>query len=143
MNRLVLASSMAVLALGAGALTLDTRTVSASVQDSTSTFQQQHSFGTIVRGSTVCVGPLSPTTAPDGSTPGVQIFGFTNGQPSLTWQVFSVSSQSPPMLVFETTARFVDATIPPSGNFLFHACVVKNAQSPQDYDLSLNSFPVE
>jgi len=113
------------------------------VRDSTSTLQQQHSFGTIARGSTICVGPLSPTAAPDGSVPGVQIFGFTNGQPSLTWQVFSVSSQSAPALVFQVTARSVDATIPPSGNLLFHACVVKNAQSTQDYDLTLNSFPVE
>jgi hypothetical protein len=148
-NRPVLASSMVILALGAGALTLNgpTLTASGSTQDTTSTLtstlQQQHSFGTIARGSTVCVGPLSPTAAPDGTTPGVQIFGFTNGEPSLTWQVFSVSSQSAPVLVFQTTARFVDATIPPSGNFLFQACVVKSAQSPQDYDLTLNSFPVE
>ena len=121
MNRLVLALSMVILAFGIGAPTLDARTVSGSVQDSTSTLRQQHSFGTIVRGSTVCVGPLSPTTAPDGS----------------------VSSQSAPTLVFQTTARFVDTTIPPSGNFLFHACVVKSAQAAQDYDLTLNSFPVE
>ena len=143
MNRLVLALSLVVLAFGMGVPTLDARTVSGSVQDSASTLRQQHSFGTIVRGSTVCVGPLSPTVAPDGTTPGVQISGFTNGQPNLTWQVFSVSSQSAPTLVFQTTARFVDRTIPPSGNFLFHACVVKDAQAAQDYDLTLNSFPVE
>jgi len=141
MKRQVLASAMAVLALGAGSLTLDGRTDAASVQ--ATTLQQQHSFGTIARGSTVCVGPLSPGTAPDGTRPGVQIFGFTNAQPSLTWQVFSVSSQSAPTLVFQTTARSVDQTIPPSGNLLFHACVVKNAQASQDYDLTLNSFPVE
>jgi hypothetical protein len=154
MNRLVLASATAILALGAGALVLDHPAVSASTRPSASTLQQpstlqqastlqQRSFGTIARGSTVCVGPLSPTTDPNGNTPGVQIFGFTNAQPSLTWQVFEVSSQSAPVLVFQTTARSVDQTIPPDGNFLFHACVVKNAQTSQDYDLTLNSFPVE
>jgi hypothetical protein len=145
MKRLVVASSMAVLALVAGALTLNTSTVSASSQTSLQTTLVQHrSFGTIARGSTVCVGPLSPGIPPGGTTaPGVQIFGFTNGEPSLTWQVFRVSSQSAPFLVFQTTARFVDATIPPEGGFLYHACVVKSAQSAQDYDLVLNSFPVE
>jgi hypothetical protein len=148
MKRLVVTSSMAVLALVSGAFTLNTSTVSASSSTSTQTslqaaLVQQHSFGTIARGSTVCVGPLSPGVTPDGSTPGVQIAGFTNGSSSLTWQVFKVSSQSAPVLVFQTTARFVDQTIPPDGNFLFHACVVKSAQPAQDYDLVLNSFPVE
>jgi hypothetical protein len=144
MKRLLAASSMAVLALVAGASTLNTSAVSASSQTSLQTaLVQQHSFGTIARGSTVCVGPLSPGVAPDGSTPGVQIAGFTNGSSSLTWQVFRVSSQSAPVLVFQTTARVVDQTIPPDGNFLFHACVVKSAQAAQDYDLVLNSFPVE
>jgi hypothetical protein len=141
MNRLVLAC---VAAAGVSALSLGGSVVPAAAQATTSTtVQQQHSFGTVARGSTVCVGPLSPTTAPDGTTPGVQIAGFTNGQPSLTWQVFSVSSQSAPALVFETTARTVDHTVPPAGNFLFQACVVKSAQAAQDYDLTLNSFPVE
>jgi hypothetical protein len=101
------------------------------------TVQQERSFGTIAAGSTVCVGPLAPSTAD-----GVQIFGFTNANASLTWQVFSVSSQTAPALVFQTTARSVSQSIKPSGNLLFQACVVKKSGTPQDYDLSLNSQPV-
>lgn len=103
------------------------------------TVQQQHSFGTIAKGSTVCTGPLSPGTG----SPGVQIFGFTNASTAMTWQVLAVSSQSAPVVVFQTTARSVDQTIPPSGNFLFEACVVKDARSAQDFDLTLNSSPIE
>src|SRR5689334_15228062 len=144
MKRLAVTSSMAILALVAGASTLNTSTATASSQSSLqAALVQHHSFGTTARGSTVCVGPLSPGVAPDGSTPGVQIAGFTNAASSLTWQVFKVSSQSAPVLVFQTTARSVDQTIPPDGNFLFHACVVKSAGTAQDYDLTLNSFPVE
>ena len=103
------------------------------------TVLQQRSFGEITRGSTVCVGPLAPS-----SSSGVQIFGFTNTNRNLTWQVFSVSSQNAPTLVFETTALSVDQTIPPQGNLLFHACVVKSSGNrAQDYDISLNSSPVE
>jgi hypothetical protein len=142
MNRLM-ASSIAVLTLGAGALVLHGGSASAVDQVSASTLQQHRSFGTIARGSTVCVGPLSPGQNPAGDTPGVQIFGHVSGSTNVTWQVFQVSSQSAPLLVFQTTATFVDKTIPPNGSFLFHACVVKSAQSAQDYDLSLNSFPVE
>lgn len=135
--RPLVSTGLALLTLGAGALAADNPSLAPSA------LVQQHSFGTIANGSTVCVGPLPPGTDPSGQRPGVQIFGFTNGQPSLTWQVFSVSSQSAPTLVFQTTARFVDHTVPPSGNLLFHACVVKRAQATQDYDLTLNSFPVE
>ena len=110
---------------------------------SAQTFIQHHAFGTITRGSTVCVGPLSPTTDPNGNRPGVQIAGFTNGASALTWQLFTVSSQSAPALVFSETARFVDHTEPPQGNFLFHACVVKRAGTAQDFDLTLNSQPLE
>jgi len=105
---------------------------------SAQTVDQQRAFGTITRGSTVCVGPLSPS-----SSAGVQIFGFINDPSALTWQVFAVSSQSAPRLVFTTTATFVDHTVPPNDNFLFHACVVKRAGTAQDFDLSLNSFTVE
>jgi hypothetical protein len=41
-------------------------------------------------------------------------------------------------LVFETTARSVNEVIPPRGNLLYHACVVK-AGAAQAYDLVLNS----
>lgn len=103
------------------------------------TVQSQSAFGTIARGTTVCVGNLVPTTAD-----GVQIAGFTNGSTSLTWQVLTVSANSAPAVVFETTARFVDHTVPPvSGNFLYQACVVKNANSAQDFNLTLNSQPIE
>ncbi len=109
-----------------------------SVNAQTNTIVQHRSFGTIARGSTVCVGPLSPSDAG-----GVQIFGFTNSSRALTWQVFSGSSQSAPVLVFQTTATFVDHTVPPEGNLLYHACVVKSAGAPQDYDLVLNSQTLE
>jgi len=99
--------------------------------------EQKRAFGTITTGSTVCVGPLSP----DGAA-GVQIFGFTNAQPNLTWQVLTVSSQSAPTVVFQTTARSVSHTQPPSGNLQFEACVVKSANAAQDFDLTLNSSPV-
>lgn len=99
--------------------------------------QQQRSFGTIAASSTVCVGPLAPSSAD-----GVQIFGFTNADSSLTWQVFSVSAQTAPTLVFQTTARSVSQSVKPSGNLLFQACVVKKPGTAQDYDLSLNSQPV-
>ena len=103
------------------------------------TVLQQRAFGTITRGSTVCVGPLSPS-----DTQGVQIFGSTNADRNLTWQVFRGNANSAPVLVFEQTARFVDQTIPPEGGFLYHACVVKDSGSRgQDFDLQLNSSPIE
>ena len=108
----------------------------ASAQTITS-IDQKRAFGTIVRGATTCVGPLSPSSAE-----GVQISGFTNGNADLTWQVFSVSSQSAPVLVFSTTARTVSQTVPPSGNMLFHACVVKSNPGSEDFDLILNSQPL-
>ncbi|GGQ74309.1 hypothetical protein [Couchioplanes azureus] len=139
-SRRVLAWSTAVLTVAAGALTGSVAPASARLD---ATLISHHSFGTIARGGTVCVGPLSPTADPTGGTPGVQISGFTNGSSNLTWQVFSGSSQSAPTRVFQTSARFVDHTVPPEGNLLYHACVVKSSGSTQDYDLTLNSFPVE
>jgi hypothetical protein len=91
----------------------------------------KHGFGT-VRG-TACVGPISPS-----SSDGVQIIGSTTGRP-LTWRVYSVSSETADALVFETTARSVNEVIPPEGNLLYHACVVKSAGAAQAYDLVLNS----
>lgn len=83
------------------------------------------------------MGPLSPS-----DTQGVQIFGFTNASGTLTWQVLTVSSQSAPTVVFQTTARSVDHVQPPSGNLMFEACVVKTTTTAQDFDLTLNSQPV-
>jgi len=91
----------------------------------------KHGFGT-VRG-TACVGPVAPS-----SSEGVQIIGSTTGTQRLTWQVYSVSSQTADALVFETTARSVNAVIPPEGNLLYHACVVKTGAA-QAYDLVLNT----
>jgi hypothetical protein len=108
-----------------------------SVAEAQTAVQQEHASGTITVGSTVCVGPLAPS-----STAGVQIFGFTNATRALTWQVFQESSQSAPVLVFETTARSVDQTIPPTAGFLYRACVVKTAGGAEDFDLTLNSAPV-
>ncbi len=91
----------------------------------------KHGFGT-VRG-TACVGPISPS-----SSDGVQIVGSTTGTQRLTWQVYSVSSQTADTLVFSTTARSVNAVVPPEANLLYHACVVKTGAA-QAYDLVLNS----
>jgi hypothetical protein len=131
-KRLFLGVGLAGAALGIGAVVLPLGVANADVVN------QKRAFGTIARVSTVCVGPLSPTSAQ-----GVQLFGFTNGATDLTWQVLTVSSQSAPTVVFSTTARSVDHTVPPSGNLLFEACVVKNANAAQDFDLTLNSAPVE
>jgi len=92
----------------------------------------KHGFGT-VRG-TACVGPISPS-----SSDGVQIVGSTTGTRSLKWQVYSGSSETADALVFATTARSVNEVIPPEGNLLYHACVVKAAGAAQAYDLVLNS----
>jgi hypothetical protein len=99
-------------------------------------FQQKRAFGTIARGSTVCIGPIAPTDAT-----GVQLFGFTNDASALTWQILTVSSQSAPTVIFETTARSVDHVELPQGNLLFEACVVKRAGGAQDFDFDLNSPP--
>jgi hypothetical protein len=131
--------SVSMLALAGMVLTGSTTI--ASAQDTT--LIQKNAFGTITRGSTVCVGPLEPRVNPSGETPGVQIAGFTQGPGSLTWQLFTRSSQSADALVFSTTALSVDHTQPPSGNFLFLACVVKSSGSAQDFSLQLNSYPVE
>ena len=98
---------------------------------------QKRSFGTIAKGSTVCVGPLAPSTAD-----GVQLFAFTNGTTALTWQVLTTSSQTAPTVVFQTTGLSASTVVPPSGNLLFEACVVKAANAAQDFDLTLNSAPV-
>jgi hypothetical protein len=129
MKKLITAAAISgvAVALGGGAL----------ASAGATTVQQQHSSGTIATGSTVCVGPLAPSSAD-----GVQIFGFTNANASLTWQVFSVSSQTAPTLVFSTTARSVSQAIKPVGNLLYQACVVKRSGAAQDYDLTLNSQPL-
>lgn len=98
---------------------------------------QKRAFGTIAKGSTVCVGPLSPSTSE-----GVQLFAFTNGFTNLTWQVLTVSSQSAPTVVFQSTGLSASTVVPPSGNLMFEACVVKAANAAQDFDLTLNSAPV-
>jgi hypothetical protein len=131
MKKAIIGAAFAVSIAGAAALFVPGGVANAA------TVIQQRSFGTISSGTTACVGPLSPST-----TEGVQIFGFTNGATNLTWQVFSVSSQNAPTLVFQTTARSVSQTIPPSGNLMFHACVKKTANAAQDYDIDLNSQPV-
>jgi hypothetical protein len=113
--------------LGLGALLLVAGTASAATPLLT-----KHGFGT-VKG-TVCIGPISPS-----SSDGVQIVGSTTGTQRLTWEVYSVSSETADALVFTTTARSVDAVIPPDGNFLYHACVVKSVGRAQAYDLVLSS----
>jgi hypothetical protein len=100
--------------------------------------EQKRAFGTFAKNSTVCIGPMGRT---DGA--GIQLSGFTNGASSLTWQLRTVSSQGPPVVIFQTTALSVDHvdTTNPAG--LFDACVIKTAGTPQDFDIVLNSPPVE
>jgi hypothetical protein len=114
-----------------------------------------HTLGSIIGDSGWIVSSILPSTSalyfvhiPTGKMgtrplPGVQIFGFTNSNRPLIWQVFSVSSQSATALVFSTTATFVDQTVPPSDNFMYQACVEKRSGPAQDFDLTLNSYPVE
>jgi hypothetical protein len=61
----------------AGMLLTGSTTI-ASAQDTT--LIQKNAFGTITKGSTVCVGPLEPGINPLGEQPGVQIVGFTQGR---------------------------------------------------------------
>lgn len=129
MNRLTLGVALATTAL--------TATIGTTGSSTTVTVVQKRAFGTITNGSTVCVGPISPT-----DSAGVQIFGFTNANLNLTWQVLSVSSQSAPTVVFQTTARSVSQVVAPSGNLLYEACVKKTANAAQDFDLTINSQAV-
>jgi hypothetical protein len=135
MKRLVIGSVLATLTIGVSAVAI-TESVADASAEATSVVQKR-AFGTIATGSTVCVGPISPTDAN-----GVQIFGFTNASTTLTWQVLTVSSQSAPTVVFQTTARSVSHVVKPSGNLLFEACVKKTANTAQDFDLTLNSQAV-
>lgn len=128
MKRLVVLSALASAAALVG---VTASTAQATIVD------QKRAFGTIARGSTVCAGPLQPA-GPDG----VQLFAFTNGTTNLTWQVLSVSSQSAPTVVFQTTGLSASQVVPPSGNLLYEACVVKTANAAQDFDLTLNAAPV-
>lgn len=102
----------------------------------TITVEQKRAFGTIAKGSTVCIGPLGRT---DGG--GIQLSGFTNGAESLTWQLLIESPQSPPVVIFETTGISVhhidDTTVASS----FDACVIKTAGKAQDFDIVLQSPP--
>jgi hypothetical protein len=120
-------------ALGAAVALVGITTASAGA----ATVDQKRSFGTIARGSTICVGPIPPAGAQ-----GVQLFGFTNANTNLTWQVLSVSSQTAPTVVFQTTARSASVVVPPSGNLLYEACVIKDAGAAQDFDLTLNAAPL-
>lgn len=130
MKLLITKSKLVTIAILTVALTFGGNVSTAAAQSSV---QQRHAHGTFAKPSTVCIGPLSPSA----DSPVVQIFGFTNASGALIWQVVAVSSQSAPVVVFETTARSVDETVPPNGNFLFEACVIKNARAPQDFDVTL------
>jgi len=94
----------------------------------------QHAEGRIARGVTECAGPLSPSDAG-----GVNLVGSTPGPASLTWQVWSTSSQTAPALVFSQTSTTVDAVVPPSGNLLFYACAAKGPVGGQDFEFDLKS----
>jgi hypothetical protein len=134
LKRIILSAALAVATLIAGGFLFN-----ASSAHAAGTIDQKRAFGTITTGARICVGPISPSDAN-----GVQIFGFTNGSTNLTWQVLTVSSQSAETVVFQTTARFVDHVVPPSGsNLLFEACVRKTGSAAQDFDLTLNSQQLE
>jgi hypothetical protein len=127
MKRLVLVLALVSALVGAGFAVTSAQGV---------TVEQKRAFGTIAKGSTVCIGPMSRV---DGG--GMQLNGFTNGTSNLTWQLFDAgNANSAPTLIFETTARsvnYIDTTTPAA----FNACVVKTAGPPQDFDLTLNSPP--
>jgi hypothetical protein len=125
----MLSAALAAATLAAGGFLFN-----ATAAQAVGSIDQKRAFGTITTGARVCVGPLAPS-----DTNGVQIFGFTNGTTNLKWQVLTVSSQSAETVVFETVARSVDHVVPPSGNLLFEACVLKSANAAQDFDLTLNS----
>jgi hypothetical protein len=91
-------------------------------------------FGTIGRGATVCVGPLSPSDAG-----GVQLVGATTGTSNLTWQVYTTSSETADALVFSFTGTSVDEVIAPSGSFLYRACVSRAPRVGEDFELALRS----
>jgi hypothetical protein len=93
----------------------------------------QHAEGQVAKRGTVCVGPLSPSDAG-----GVELTGSTDGG-ALTWQLFSVDSQSAPALVFSSTATSVDHVEPPQGNFLYYGCVTRAPRGGQDYTIDLVS----
>jgi hypothetical protein len=90
--------------------------------------------GTLVKGGTTCVGPLSPSDAG-----GVEFVGSTDGPADLTWQVYSVSSQSAPAQVFSAVGPAVDVVIPPSGNLLYYGCAGRAPRAGQAFDVALFS----
>jgi hypothetical protein len=97
----------------------------------------EHADGKIMKGGTVCVGPLSPT-----DDDGVHVVGSTAGPASLNWQVWSTSSQTAPAIVFSSIGTGVNHVVPPDGNFLFYACATRAPRVAQDFDLTLNSGTV-
>lgn len=131
MKRLVLVLSL-VSALVGGAF------FGSSAQGATS--EQRHGFGTIAKGSTLCVGPLAPTEGGGG----VLLSGFTNGSGDLTWQLLTDSGGSGDnrVVIFETTARSVDHVDTTTAD-LFDACVLKTTGgSAQDFNITLNSTAI-
>jgi hypothetical protein len=99
---------------------------------------QKYASGTILRGTTVCVGPIAPS-----GTVGVQISGYTNGSGNLTWQVYAVASDGTETLVYARAARTVDRTISPSAGVTYEACVTRGPATAEDFSLALNSTPLE
>lgn len=127
MKRLVMWTIICGAALGGSVLITSAQTTNAI---------QKSAFGTISRGTTVCVGPIAPVNGGQ-----VQLFGFTNGNANLTWQILTVSSQTAPTVIFQTSARSVNQLQAAQGNLLFEACVVKDAGSSEDFTIDLNAPP--
>lgn len=101
---------------------------------------QKSAFGSIARGATICVGPLAPS-----DVTGVQISGYTNGPRFLIWQVYSLPAdgEGAAALVFSAMARSVDRIVSPMPGLVYEACVTRGPMVAEDFELSLNSAPLE
>jgi hypothetical protein len=97
---------------------------------------QQRSFGTMT--GTACTGNVIPETAG-----GVQIFGYTNGRRSLTWQVYSVDASGTVTLELSMAGLGIDETVAPVDGLAYYACAVRSGTTAQEFDVTINSQAIE
>ena len=91
----------------------------------------QHAHGTIAKGSTVCVGPMSRI---DGHA--MLMHGSTNGA-ALTWQLLALNVGNPPVVISDATGTAVQFRDETTVADQFDACVLKTSGQAQDFDLTL------
>jgi len=92
----------------------------------------QHAHGTIAKGSTVCIGPISRF----GGTGAVNLLGSTHGT-SLTWQLLALNVGNPPVVISDATGTAVQFRDETTVADQFDACVLKTSGQAQDFDLTL------